>query len=200
MCAARVSSHIPWVPAVVLHSALTGWGRDVCRFCFPCGVGQSLHTTQIGTASLTSGDAMGAAISSNVPELFGQAAQHLGDFNATMTGGVGQGWGFTLQCNGEVLFTYGGGGGGGYGPGDGFGMGGGGGCQTITGVRASALRVVCLNTVHCRAGGSCVCVLVRGCSVSRLTVRRWLFHVLVLAVVRLVVVCDCAVFFECICM
>ena len=54
--------------------------------------------------------------------------------------------------------------------------------------------------VAATAGGSCVCVLVRGCSVSRLTVRRWLFHVLVLAVVRLVVVCDCAVFFECICM
>ncbi len=155
---------------VAVHNALlrsSGLGVCVCVFvlcvwvkhfesagflsCLVC-VPQSLEMSQVGAGAMKGGDAMGAAITQGVPEMFAAAAAKLGSANATMSGGGGvvrwlppprvthqrlcvllgfppllflsvdlwwwscllsvglQGFGFTLQCAGNVIFTYGGGG------------------------------------------------------------------------------------------
>ncbi len=71
---------------------------------------QSMIVSQVSAGATQGGDVMAQGVVTGVPELFAQAADKFATVNATMSGGAGLGFGFTLQCSGTVIFTYGGGG------------------------------------------------------------------------------------------
>jgi hypothetical protein len=81
------------------------------------------------TAAATSGTAVGAAVVARGTPMATLIFEMMAAFvyEEGATGGMGSGWGMTVQCAGQVLFTFGGGAGGGMNlASDGFGGGGGG--------------------------------------------------------------------------